>query len=419
VSSSWYHRQPTLLSGRPLPAEQVYVARAASAGFFAAMSIALYALYVVRDAQLTPFQLVIVGAVLEGSTLLFEVPTGIVADALSRRLSILVGTVVFGLGPLCFGLFPSFEGIILGQLFFGIGYTFFSGALDAWLADEVGEEQAARVYPRAAQWRQGAAVAGILAGSALGFIDHSLPFIVGGAGYALLAIPLALTMTEAGYRPAQSGGRSVASHLASTARAGYAAATGSSSIRIAFLVTFFAGASSEAFDRLAGYHLLEDVGLPTGLDEVVLFGGMALLGQLGGLVLVRAVLGTTKDISRKALSGSLATLYLVIIVAFGAFALSSSFWLALLAALVVGWARAAEAPFFTAWVNRGLDSRTRATVLSSISQGNALGQLGAGPVFAVVAEAGGVVTALLLGALLVAPAIPLVRLRERERQDAE
>jgi DHA3 family tetracycline resistance protein-like MFS transporter len=86
--------------------------------------------------------------------------------------------------------------------------------------------------------------------------------------------------------------------------------------------------------------------------------------------------------------------------------------------LIVGWARAAEVPFFTAWVNRGLDSRTRATVLSSVSQGNALGQLGGGPVFAVIAGAGGSVTALLLGAALVVPAIPLVRSRDPVDEEA-
>jgi DHA3 family tetracycline resistance protein-like MFS transporter len=223
-----------------------------------------------------------------------------------------------------------------------------------------------------------------------------------------------MTMTEVGFRPAVRVSRSVLAHLVTTARAGYTAATGAHSVRIAFLVTFFAGASSEAFDRLAGYHLLQNIGLPAGLDEVVLFGGLALLGQLGGLVLVRVVLSTTTDVSGDTLSRALAALYAVIVVAFAVFALSSLFWPALLAALVVAWCRAAEAPFFTAWVNRGLDSRTRATVLSSISQGNALGQLGAGPVFAVIAGAGGVVPALVIGALLVAPAIPLVRLSQRE-----
>ena len=79
------------------------------------------------------------------------------------------------------------------------------------------------------------------------------------------------------------------------------------------------------------------------------------------------------------------------------------------ALLLVQFARQSEAPFFVGWVNRGLDPATRATVLSSVSQGNALGQLGGGPIFAVLAGAGGAVFALLAGAGIILPAIRLVR----------
>ena len=59
--SSWIHRQPTLLPGRSIPPRLLYRWRAAAFGFFMWMSFALYALYVVRDAGLTPFELLIVG----------------------------------------------------------------------------------------------------------------------------------------------------------------------------------------------------------------------------------------------------------------------------------------------------------------------------------------------------------------------
>jgi DHA3 family tetracycline resistance protein-like MFS transporter len=219
-----------------------------------------------------------------------------------------------------------------------------------------------------------------------------------------------MTMTEAGFRPAvREAGVTMWSALAATARGGLAAAAGSGPVRIAFFVTFFAGASSEAFDRLWGYHLLTRVGVPAGIDEVVLFGGIAVLGQLGGVAIVRLGRAATADISRASLSRLLTVLYLVIGVAVAAFALAGAFWLAVAMLLVVFWARTAETPFFTAWVNRGLDPATRATVLSSVSQGNALGQLGGGPAFAVIAGAGSATVALLLGAVLMAPSALLVR----------
>jgi MFS family permease len=131
------------------------------------------------------------------------------------------------------GLFPSFGGIVAGQVILGVGYTFISGALEAWLADEVGEEEAARLYPRAAQYRQVAAVVGTLLGAAAGLLDHRIPFIVGGAGYALLALPLAMTMTEAGFRPVpRAEGAGVWSGLAATARGGLAAAAGNRAVHL-------------------------------------------------------------------------------------------------------------------------------------------------------------------------------------------
>lgn len=420
MADPWYHRQPTLLPGPRLSPATVYLARATWASAFSAMSVALYALYTVRDAQLTPFELVIVGAALEGAAFLCEVPTGVVADVLSRRLSILIGSVLFGLGPVVWGLFPSFGGIIAGQLVLGVGFTFISGAQEAWLADEVGEEEAARLYPRAAQYRQAAGILGTLLGAAMGLLDHRLPFLIGGAGYALFALPLAMTMPEAGFRPTpREDGVSVWSALAATARGGLGAAAGSRAVRVAFFVTFFAGASSEAFDRLWGYQLLTGIGIPDGMDEVMLFGGIAVLGQLGGVVIVRLGRAATQDVASVALSRLLVVLYLVIGVSVAAFALAQTFWLAVVLLLVVFWARTAETPFFTAWVNRGLDPATRATVLSSVSQGNALGQLGGGPAFAVVAGVGSATVALLLGALVMVPSAWLMRLAARADSRAD
>lgn len=408
-SSSWFHRQPTLLPGRVLPADVVYIARATWAGVFATMSIALYSLYVVRDARLDPFELVIVGAVLEGATFLFEMPTGIVADAFSRRLSIIIGTALFGAGPVCFGLFPSLGGIVLGQVAFGIGFTFFSGAQEAWLADEIGEEAAARTYPRAAQWRQGAAIVGTLLGAGLGLLDHRVPFIVGGAAYSAFAVVLAMTMPEAGWHPAPRTSRSPWVMFTETARGGLHAIRGSGQVRSAFLVAFLVGCSSESWDRLWGYHLIEHIGVPAWMDEVLLFGAIGLLAQAGGFFVVRAVRGATADVSRASMASVLALFYLGIAVATVVFVVVGSFWVALPALLLVQFARQSEAPFFVGWVNRGLDPATRATVLSSVSQGNALGQLGGGPIFAVLAGAGGAVFALLAGAGIILPAIRLVR----------
>ena len=69
--------------------------------------------FMVEVAGLDPLQMVLVGTVLEGSVFLFEIPTGVVADAVSRKLSVIIGHGMIGVGFLVLALFPSFAFILL------------------------------------------------------------------------------------------------------------------------------------------------------------------------------------------------------------------------------------------------------------------------------------------------------------------
>ena len=100
-----------------------------------------------------------------------------------------------------------------------------------------------------------------------------------------------------------------------TARGGLHAIRGSGQVRSAFLVAFLVGCSSESWDRLWGYHLIEHIGVPAWMDEVLLFGAIGLLAQAGGFFVVRAVRGATADVSRASMASVLALFYLGIAVA--------------------------------------------------------------------------------------------------------
>ena len=126
---------------------------AAAGGFAMSMVATLSGIYLITDVGLGPFQLVLVGSVLEGSVLLFEVPTGVVADAVSRRLSVLIGTFLTGVGFLMYAV-PSFPVVLLGQVVWGVGATFISGANVAWLVDEIGEDAARPLFLQASQVAQ-------------------------------------------------------------------------------------------------------------------------------------------------------------------------------------------------------------------------------------------------------------------------
>ena len=127
----------------------VYLFIEFSASAFFAMMFVVTSLYEATVAGLTPVQLILVGTTLEISAFLFEVPTGIVADVYSRRASIIIGYVLMGVGFLVEGLFPAFIPILLAQVIWGLGYTFTSGATQAWITDEIGEDDANRLFLRA------------------------------------------------------------------------------------------------------------------------------------------------------------------------------------------------------------------------------------------------------------------------------
>ncbi len=80
--------------------------------------------YQVTVVDLNPLQLVLVGTLLEIIVFCFEVPTGIVADTYSRRLSVILGTVLLGFGFMIEGAVPRFEVVLFSQIFFDFSFTF-------------------------------------------------------------------------------------------------------------------------------------------------------------------------------------------------------------------------------------------------------------------------------------------------------
>jgi len=128
-----------ILKGR-LSASSVYLIFSGASSLFFALIVTVNLVYQIEVAKLSPLQLVFVGTALETICFLCQVPTGVLADVYSRRLAVILGTFVIGVGFVLEGSIPRFEIIVLGQAPFGIGATLTDGAEQAWIADEVGEE---------------------------------------------------------------------------------------------------------------------------------------------------------------------------------------------------------------------------------------------------------------------------------------
>jgi DHA3 family tetracycline resistance protein-like MFS transporter len=109
----------------------VYIVLELCASLFFSLIFTVNMLYQVTVVNLTPLQLVLVGTILETTVFVFEIPTGVLADVKSRRLSVIVGYALMGLGFLVEGSVPRFWAVVLAQVVWGFGYTFTSGATQA------------------------------------------------------------------------------------------------------------------------------------------------------------------------------------------------------------------------------------------------------------------------------------------------
>jgi len=340
---------------RALPAATVFVAMSAVGGFLLSVVGTLSSVYLILEVGLDPLQLVLVGTVLEGTALVFEIPTGVVADVVSRRTSVVIGTLLTGVG-FCLYAVPAFGVILAAQVVWGLGATFVSGAAVAWMVDEVGEDDAGPLLLRGAQAARVAAFVGIGASVALGAVALWLPVLAGGLTSIALGLWLAAAMPEQGFArpPPTRPWTAAADTLRATA----------SSVRA---------------------------------------GGLLL--AIGATVVIRRRLDVRG-------AGAAARALLVVdglqLVAGVAYGLASSLAVAVAAYWAGSLLRQLHGPLFNTWLNTGLASRSRATVNSAASQADALGQVAGGPVLGLIASARSVAAALVASGLVRAPTLAVL-----------
>ena len=395
--------------GRSVPPPFLYVGTQGANSLLRSVAYTTYGLYAVKAAGLGPLELVLVGSLLELSVVLAEVPTGILADVYSRRLSVILGFCIIGVGFCLMGSIPTFWCLALGSMLWAVGGTFVSGAHQAWLADEIGESPAAPVYLRGAQFRLIGSVLGIPFGVALAARHLQLPMLVGGVGFWILAGLLALTMSERGYRPALRARGHPWQEMRATLRAGLETVRGHSDLSSILLIMLVYGMSGEAFGRLAPLHILDTIGLPGILAETTWF-GILHAGSFLGAAVITELTGRAGAVQNpRLLVKILVVLTAVMMLATLIFAVASAFWLALIAFWAARWVRFAVEPLMVARMNRGLPPGVRATVLSMLGQAEAVGEVCGGPFLGLVGTLRTVRTALVGAAVVLLPAFPLYR----------
>jgi MFS family permease len=161
------------------------------------------------DAGLSIFEVFVANAVFTAALALFEVPTGVVADTRGRRPSFLLSAITLAVGTLAYVGVAAIEGglllFCLAGVILGLGYAFYSGAVEAWLVDALKEagyqHELDGVFARSEIVASIAMIGGTIGGGILGQLHLSWPYV---ARSALIIIAFAVglrTMHDLGFTP--------------------------------------------------------------------------------------------------------------------------------------------------------------------------------------------------------------------------
>ncbi|MCC3763422.1 MFS transporter [Glycomyces sp. TRM65418] len=406
---------------------RLYLAMRVGLSFMVGMAFTTSVVYRIEEGGLDPFQLLMIGTVLEATYLLFQLPTGFLADLVSRRACVVAGFGVYAGGLLWQGLTSEFWVHLAAQVLLALGAALWSGALESWVADETRRAEMTPVYLRATQLGFIGGITGSLLSGVLASVALNLPMLVGGALMALGTVALALMMPERHFqRPAKDGRVTTVLRQARTeagvqVRASRRAARVVPGLVLLLGMTFAFGLWSESYDRLSGAFLLEEIGFPEtfGLEPAMWFALISCVVALAGIGLTEWAGRRTARLGSGGIIGMLAGFTVVSLVGVIGYSLSGAFWVAIGFLLLLSAARPLYEPLVNGWLVVRVEPKVRATALSARDMFDSGGQIVGGPVIGAVGSAFSLRAALLTGAAVLVPAILFLFGMERKAKTAD
>ena len=348
---------------------------------------------------------------------LFEVPTGVVADTRGRRFSYLLGAFTLLVSTVLYlvmwQIHAPFVGWAVVSILLGLGFTFFSGATEAWLVDALGATgftgSLEAVFGRA----QTATGAAMLVGTVLGGViaqatDLGTPYLLRAGMLGVTLIVAFWFMHDVGFTPRR--GADPITEVRAVIRGSMEAGWRNPPVRALMLAAPFAsGVGFFAFYASQPY-LLQLYGDPEAYSvaglAAALFAGAQIVGGLA-VPRVRRWFRRRTDVI---LIASVVTVVVLAIIGW-----TTSFVAALV--LLAGWALvfAVEGPLRQAFINGLIPSEQRATVLSFDSFMGSIGGAVAQPALGRVSDLYGYGPAYVVAGAVSALSIPFVILARRQR----
>jgi len=379
-----------------------YYTVTSSRAFLIQMVFTVNAIYYVTQADLNALQLVLIGTIMEVSVLLFEMPTGLYADHFGRKRSLALGITVLGFAHVLEGSTPEFWAIAVASAMWGIGWTFISGAEQAWIADELGGKDLEQTFLRGSQYGSLARFTAILASVAIASIwSVQTAILFAGIMLVVLAIWSMIKLPETKFvKVTREKGVSRFTHMTTTIKGGLSQIRGNTVLVSIAMVTLFWGLASEGFDRLYGAHFIDDYDLSES-ESIYWFGAFYAVAFLLNIVVLKMVKNRVKGRYAEVLLIMNTLLIGTMIV----FAWTGYFWLAIAMYWVTSALRNVNYPLMSILTNERLESKGRATALSMFGQLDAFGQIAGGPIVGLLALYTSISGGITASALLVLPVL--------------
>jgi MFS family permease len=318
------------------------------------------------DAGLSNFEAFAANAFFTAGMVLFEIPTGIVADSRGRRISFLAGTITLAvttaLYVLLWQLHSPFVWWAIVSLLLGLGYTFFSGATEAWLVDALTATKFDGMLE--AVFARGQVIGGafmLLGSVAGGFVAQltnlGVPYVLRAAVLLVMFVLALVLMHDLGFTPDRDTGpvTEIKKIVASSVQYGLKVPP----VRATMVSGFFLyGIGIYVFYALQPY-LLQLWGDPKAYGIAGLVAAIVAGAQIVGGLLTSSI---RKRFSRR-------TSALLVLAAAGAvllagIGLAANFWAVVLLIVLWGLTYAAAEPIRRAYLNGMIPSQQRATILS-------------------------------------------------------
>lgn len=334
------------------------------------------------DAGLNIQEVFFANAAFTAGTAIFEIPTGIVADTSGRRTSFLISLIILFITTWGYILVARYQAglawFVIASVFMGLGYTFYSGAVEAWLVDalEFSKFQGSldQVFARGALVSGAAMLIGTVGGGFLGSMSLFWPYVLRSILLAGVFVLAYFSMNDIGHQVVPLSRRSAGEEVRKVVRASIRHGWNKRPVRLLMIVA----AIQASFFTWSFYawqpYFLDLLGKPDAVWIAgVIAAAVAMATMIGN--------GLVERLARYCARRTTLLIWAVITQAVAATGLwlSNSIWGALPFLLLLMGATGVSHPVTQAYLHRLIPSQERATIISFNSMfSSAGGMIGQG-----------------------------------------